>query len=410
MRALSAPSRAPRPWSRGAALALALFGCQRPAGDEAPTDAVATPPGAGAVASAPASASAGPPVASAPASASAGPPVAPLGEADDALVLLAGGDVNLGREAGQRILREPDYDPFEGLAALFGTADYRFVNLESQLSEQGGVTQDPLQRLKFTGPPGGGHTLARAGVELVSLANNHMWDYGKRAFFETLENLERAGVRYVGASATPGQQYEPVVVELKGRRISIFAVTQIWNQPPFHRHAAKDLIAWADFGKLEARLRQARQQSDLVLFSYHGGAEYVGQPMAFTRELVWAVMKTGVDAFIGHHPHVPQGIQFIGGRPVLFSLGNLVFAMHSQHPWTGTSFMARLRHERGRPLALEACPYTIVGHRPQLFQGKGKAAQERHFTQHLRLLSAGPGAPRFGEPGALSCLPVLPPG
>src|SRR5438477_517232 len=130
--------------------------------------------------------------------ASTEPPQAPPVEAAPSIVLAAGGDVNFGRECGQAILKDVTYDPFAGLNTAWTSADVRFVNLESQLSDQHGLTQSPLHRLIFTGPPGGADVLAQAHVSLVSTANNHAWDYGKGALLETIENLERAQVPFAG--------------------------------------------------------------------------------------------------------------------------------------------------------------------------------------------------------------------
>ena len=154
----------------------------------------------------------------------------PAGKADK-LVILAGGDVNLGRSCGQRILKDPSYNPFSELGPLFSSADLRFVNLESQLSDQGGETQSRINRLIFTGPPGGADVLKNAGIDLVSLANNHAWDYGKKAFLETLSNLEHAGVPFVGASRERGRQYEPTILSVKGWRIAWFAVCLLYTSP-----------------------------------------------------------------------------------------------------------------------------------------------------------------------------------
>ena len=102
----------------------------------------------------------------------------------------------MGRSCGKRLLSKPDYDPFLGVARLWADADLRFVNLESGLSEQHGETQSPLHGLVFTGPPAGAEALLRARVDVVSTANNHAWDYARRGFFETLENLDRVGVAH----------------------------------------------------------------------------------------------------------------------------------------------------------------------------------------------------------------------
>ena len=323
-------------------------------------------------------------------------------------MILAGGDVNLGRGAGQQILKDPSYDPFSAVAPLLVTADLGFVNLESQLSDQHGETQSPFQQLKFTGPPGGAEVLAHAGIDVVSIANNHCWDYGRKALFQTMDNLDRAGVRYAGASRVPGQQYKPVILRVKGWKIALFAVTQVWNQPPFDKHEGRFYVAWAHFDRLRKALSRARRDNDLVLVSYHGGSEYVDVPMQWTRVFVRAVMDAGADAVIGHHPHVPLGVGWFGERPAFYSLGNLVFSMHRDHVWTGTSFFAKLRFFRDGRREVEACPYHILGHTPMPFEGKTKEARERVFRRHLERLSAATGGTTVGPPGRFSCMRLSP--
>ena len=155
-------------------------------------------------------------------------------------------------------------------------------------------------------------------------------------------------------------------------------------------------------------MKRARAEHDVVLLSYHGGSEYVDMPMTWTRDFVREAMELGIDAVIGHHPHVPHGVGWSGERPVFYSLGNLVFAMHSDHPWTGTSFMARLTFERGRAPVVEACPYTILGHVPRPFDGPGKAALERTFTRRMKALSLGVGGTSIAEPGGFGCMRLTP--
>jgi poly-gamma-glutamate synthesis protein (capsule biosynthesis protein) len=383
-----------------AALSAALFaGCRDKDAGPAPTGSASAP-----VTSAVSAASAS---AAAPSSATA-PAPKPAPKKADKIVILAGGDVNLGRGAGQKILKDPSYDPFSKIAPLLKTADYRFVNLESQLSDQGGETQSRSNHLVFTGPPGGAAVLARAGIDLVSLANNHAWDYGKGALFETLDHLDAAGVAHVGARKRATTQYEPLVVDIKGWKVAWFAATHIWNQGLFNKHQGRHYVAWASFDLLGKRLKKAVKQYDLVLVSYHGGGEYVEVPMQWTRDFYRAVASTGAHAIFGHHPHVPHGVGWVGKRPAFYSLGNLVFAMHSDYPWTGTSFFARVTFSVSGDIQVEACPYHILGHVPMLFDGKAKAARERAFVAHLKLLSMSTGGATVGEPGELSCVPVTP--
>ncbi len=334
------------------------------------------------------------------------------------LVVVAGGDVNLARELGQEILRDPaSVRPFAGLDPILRAADLRLVNLESQLSDQGGETQSPYNRLVFTGPPGGAEVLAASGIDVVSLANNHMWDYGKRALFETLSHLERAGVATVGATRDPERMYEPLVIRRGAWSIALFAVTHIWNQGEFGSHEGRHHVAWARFDRLAKRLEEARRAHDVVLVSYHGGAEYLEMPMAFTKEYVGAVMRWGADAVLGHHPHVPQGVGWHRGRPVFYSLGNLVFGMHREHEWTGMGLLARLTFERPagceerscQRMDVEACPYRILGTSPLPFSGPGRAALDRSFRQHLTRVSHFVGGTSLGPTGEDGCFRLTPP-
>ena len=320
--------------------------------------------------------------------------------------LVAGGDANLGRACGQRLLAEPEYDPFHGVASLWADADVRFVNLESPLSEQHGETQSPHHNLVFTGPPGGAEALARAGIGLVSTANNHAWDYTKRGLFETLANLDRAGIAHAGTAEAEADAYRPVLVHVNGLTLALFAVTQVWNLGVFSEEEARHHVAWADMARLRDSLTEARASADFVIVSYHGGEEYIDAPLASSRAFVSEVIGAGADVVIGHHPHVPQGVAFIGGHPAFFSLGNLVFDGRSELPWTRASFLAKLKLERGAPIAVSACPYAIEGYEPiALLPADPRAVA---VLGHLRDVSTATGGVSIGEPDALGCVTLAP--
>ena len=320
-------------------------------------------------------------------------------------VIVAAGDVNLGRECGQAILEDPHYDPFRFMGPIWGDAALRFANLESQLSDQDGETQSPQNRLIFTGPPGGAETLAQAGIAVVSTANNHAWDYGRGALFETLDNLARARVAKAGTGRTLAEAYEPAIVEARGRRVAVVAVTQIWNAGPIDQHEGRNYVAWARAGRVQAALERARRESDFVILSYHGGVEYVDAPTDATRRFIDGALKTGlVDAVVGHHPHVPQGIAFRHGRPVFYSLGNFVFAGHTWAPWTLVGFAARLELGAAHELAVSACPFALDGHLPKPIGPSDP--QSAAARAHLIEISASVGDAVVGTADARGCFPL----
>ncbi len=325
------------------------------------------------------------------------------------LVVVAGGDVSFGRRCGQRILKDPSYNPLAGLTSILRHADLRLVNLESPLSDQGGETQSPRNRLIFTGPPGGAEVLSRAGIDVVNVANNHAWDYGKPAFVETLAHLRQAGVGVVGGSETEGTQYKPLVVHVKGFSIAIFGATQIWNQGPFRAHSGRHYVAWARFDKLGREIVRARLKYDLVFVNYHGGGEYIDIPMQRTRHFVKQVMQAKVDALFGHHPHVVQGVRWFGERPAFYSLGNLVFNLNERYPWTGIGALARLTFARDAPTRVEICPYRIEGHRPEPLLGDEAQALRSAFRERFEEVSRRVGGTRMAATGRDGCIELAPP-
>jgi poly-gamma-glutamate synthesis protein (capsule biosynthesis protein) len=334
------------------------------------------------------------------------PVAAPPAPSPKRVVIVAGGDVNFGRECGQAILTNPSYDPFRFVAPLWGDADLTFVNLESQLSDQKGETQSPRNRLIFTGPPGGADVLARAGVDVVSTANNHAWDYGRSALFETLDNLSRAGVRQAGAGRTFHAAYAPAVLDAGGKSVAVFAVTHIWNQGEFAEHEGRHYVAWARLNALYGVLKKARKEHDIVLLSYHGGAEYIDAPTGPTRRFIESVMQTGfVDALIGHHPHVPQGVGWHKKRPIFYSLGNFVFGGHDWAPRTKVGYLARLEITDGA-LVARACPYALDGHVPKPVGPTDSRSAE--LREHLGTISASVGGTRMGEADERGCWELSP--
>ena len=247
--------------------------------------------------------------------------------------LLAFGDVNLGRVLGKRIYAgDIDY-PFVQMKQLFETADVVFVNLESQLSEQDGETQRPGSNLIFTGPKEGASTLRRSGITVVATANNHAFDYGKEALFQTLDNLDAAGLLHAGTARRSDSLYAPALFTVHGISFALFAVTDIMNT----RTGWEPYVAFADSAQLFPALRAAAQTADAVIVSYHGGEEFAAAPTNRTREFAAAVMRQGAALFLGHHPHVPYGIEKTGKGYVVHSLGNFVF-LQPQNDWAQRSY------------------------------------------------------------------------
>src|SRR6266513_2335409 len=191
------------------------------------------------------------------------------------------GDINLGRRtARERLIAGDTLYSFRLLLDTLRNADITFGNLESPIAADTGQVDD--SGAAFTAPPLAALALARAGFDIVSTANNHAWDGGEGTLQETMRQLTRAGVLFVGSGFGRDMAEQPVIVRRGGWRIAFFAITRAWNPAPytFYRHAGANYVAWGDTGWIYPAIRDLKQTGrvDLVVVSVHGGKEFVDAP------------------------------------------------------------------------------------------------------------------------------------
>ncbi len=272
------------------------------------------------------------------------PPVSqsqPASREEPAISLLAVGDVNLGRQCGQSLLTQGAHYPFGHLRGWIESFDLAFCNLESNISEQGGETVKPDNRLIFTAPPLAAVALRRSGWDIVSTANNHSSDYGLKALKETVMRLDSAGVPFNGTSVFASDLYQPTYLKVKGRRIAFLAVTDISNAPVAGTALERHLNV-ADRDCLLPALQVAERMADLTIISYHGGNEYADWPTERTRAFLHWAVDNGADLVLGHHPHVIQGVETYRGALIIYSLGNFTFYQGGHPYWTDYGMAAAI--------------------------------------------------------------------
>ncbi len=170
--------------------------------------------------------------------------------------------------------------------------------------------------------------LARAGFDLMSVATNHikncgLSNCGDRAFFDTLENLNRVGIAPVGAGDNLQDAMEPYVVEINGVRFGFVSLGQL--EPLVFATDEKPGIAVLDETNLRASIQAASQVSDVVIALPHWGPEDVPGPNWSQRELARVAVDAGADLVVGNHTHVIQAFEEIDGIKIFYGLGNFVF-------------------------------------------------------------------------------------
>ncbi|MFH1723348.1 MAG: CapA family protein [Elusimicrobiota bacterium] len=219
-------------------------------------------------------------------------------------------------------------------------SDIVFGNLECAVTERG---EAAAKEYTFRAPPDNLRILSAAGFTLLSVANNHVMDFGPQGMRDTLAALSRGGLLYAGAGPTARAARRPVFIEKNGLRIGLLALT---STLPEGNWAGPDSpgVAYSDFARVPEWVRAAKRDCDILIVSFHGGTQLAPEPNEVQRAFVRLAADAGADVILGHHPHVVQPVEVRGGALILYSLGNFLFV--SPTPGTERSFIARLRLSR----------------------------------------------------------------
>lgn len=240
--------------------------------------------------------------------------------------LMAVGDIMLGRTIGDLIVSDGPEAPFAFTASTLRTADITIGNLECPISERG----DPAgKKYTFRAPKAAADSLHQAGFDLVSLANNHVLDYGIPALEDTLGALAEANVLTVGAGMDANQAYAPIMMEVEGIRIAFLAFTDVptidFDYQLWEAGSEKPGIAWAHPDRMISAIQAAKKEADLVVVLLHNGYEIVQKVSALQQETAHLAIDSGATLVIGSHPHVLQRIEAYQDGLIVYSMGNFVF-------------------------------------------------------------------------------------
>ena len=240
--------------------------------------------------------------------------------------IVAAGDVSPYKPQGDLIERDV-VDVLGPGAAWIKKADIAFVNLEAPVS---GPNMKPVlfRKLPILSARASLPTsLAKAGFDIVSLANNHPFDWGVDGVRATLAAVRKAGLKYTGLGFDRESAYRPALFSVNGVRVAFIAATNQCNQPA-PKVQPRPIVAWLNEKRLVAQIKALRPEVDILVVSVHWGRSYTenfNRQQARTARLL---AEAGADLILGHHPHVLQPVAFSEGKrkiPVAYSLGNFLF-------------------------------------------------------------------------------------
>ncbi len=212
------------------------------------------------------------------------------------------------------------------LHSLTQKADIFMANLEFALSDRG--TPEEEKSFTFRVSPERTHILNELGTDILSLANNHTLDFGEDALLDTIEALDNAGISHTGAGKNSEEAGQAVIKELSGKTFAFLGATRVipfadWAAGP--SHAGLNSIYDPYKEKVFAELESLSEHTDYQIVYVHWGTEEKDTPDEYMRALARELVDAGADLIIGSHPHVLQGMEYIDGVPVIYSLGNFLF-------------------------------------------------------------------------------------
>lgn len=251
---------------------------------------------------------------------------------EDEIVLDFTGDINFAEGWGttEHMDGQPNgiNDCFsKDLLQEMNDADIMMINNEFTYSTRG----EPLAGKDYTfrADPKRVALLETFGTDIVSLANNHVYDYGEDALIDTIDTLEEAGIPYVGAGKDLKDAMRPVYFVANGKKIAIVSATQIERSLNYTKEATETtpgVLKTLNPDKFLKVIEEARDNSDYVIAFVHWGTEgnnYFGSDqVALAKQFV----EAGVDVIIGGHTHCLQGMEYMDGVPIIYSLGNFWFS------------------------------------------------------------------------------------
>ena len=245
---------------------------------------------------------------------------------------IAFGDVLTSRTVDRKMVAAGDFrSPWLAVGERLAAADLAFGNFEGTISRDAEPRSGGTSFVSRVGVIEG---FRYAGIDFLSLANNHVGDFGTGTLLETRRLIRDAGIATAGAGANDAEAREPAIIERNGVRFAFVTFNAIVGPPVADEDSPGSvwihMAPWNPFRqseleRVEEQVRDARRRADVVIVYPHWGQEYVARPNADQKRVAHALIDAGADMIIATHPHWVQGAEIYKGRLIAYSLGNFVF-------------------------------------------------------------------------------------
>ncbi len=277
------------------------------------------------------------------------------------------------------VIKRGDYQSlYNDLLPIIQNADIAITNLESPLLEEG-------QPIKKTGPNLKSPTksieaIKFGGFDMVTLANNHMMDYGKEGLFSTIQVCEKNNVRHVGAGSNLEEAKRIEYFDIKGSRIAfINCCENEWSTTQGDYPGCNPLSEVSLF----YQIKDAKDSADYVILIIHGGHETYEYPSPRMKQLYRWFIDLGVDAVIGHHTHCFSGYEIYKEKPIVYSLGNFILDRKNKNSSWYQGAAAVISINRGQ-IGLTLLPFKQCGESVGVYLLGQKETEDWLNLEHKR--------------------------
>lgn len=332
-------------------------------------------------------------------------PAAPPSDAGEAITLMAAGDVTLGHHfetwtdeqvakngwSGDDVVRYA----FRNIGEQTRAADLFVVNLEAPFTWRGERIE---KNFTFRARPELAPVLVDGGVDVVSLANNHLFDFGADALVDTITAVRAHRIAAFGAGRNMVEARAPAIVERKGVKVAFLGYFFLGDRniepPEVYATDTKPGVAGCFQGDecigrmVEEDVRAAAQVADVVVPFFHWGREAQNDVMPYQRTLARVAIDAGAKLVLGAHPHVVHGIEQYKGVPIVYSLGNFVFG-GNWNPRDKTTIAVRATLDRRGVKQLDLLPMQYTNPPERIFQPRWLEGEEAAAViERVAMLSA----------------------
>jgi len=282
-----------------------------------------------------------------------------------ALEVLIAGDWAPIRNFSDILIQNPEA-VYGDLLPVLRESHLRIVNLECPLTATGA----PVVKSGsvFKGLPEHLQGMTVVPFEIVTLGNNHVFDYGIEGFVATRDLLLSNGIHFTGAGLCLAEAQTPVRLTRHGIRIGVISFGE-GEDLTAARDDQPGVLGW-EIERIIDGIRDLRSRVHVIIVICHGGVEYIPFPPPYLVKALQRIAESGADLVIGHHPHVPQGIQIHNGVPICYSLGNFVFFQPVDLLYRKIGYLIRAGLTQEGLESLRIIPYAIGAERLRLLKGE----------------------------------------